>query len=90
MKSQKSLKVRQSDLRISELLKRMSALSEATNKTLRLTLMGSAIGGTERQRATLRCLGLGKRGSRALVADTPQARGRIRAVAHLVDVEEAN
>jgi large subunit ribosomal protein L30 len=90
MKSQKSLKVRQSDLRISELLKRMSALSEATNKTLRLTLTGSAIGGTERQRATLRCLGLGKRGSRALVVDTQQARGRIRAVAHLIDVQEAN
>jgi len=90
MKSQKSLKVRQSDLRISELLKRMSALSEPTNKTLRLTLTGSAIGGTERQRATLRCLGLGKRGSRALIADTVQARGRIRAVAHLIDVEEAN
>jgi|GraSoiStandDraft_17_1057272.scaffolds.fasta_scaffold534273_2 large subunit ribosomal protein L30 len=90
MKSQKSLKVRQSDLRISELLKRMSALSEATNKTLRLTLTGSAIGGTERQRATLRCLGLGKRGSRALVADTREARGRIRAVAHLINVEEAN
>jgi large subunit ribosomal protein L30 len=90
MKSQKSLKVRQSDLRISELLKRMSALSEATNKTLRLTLTGSAIGGTERQRATLRCLGLGKRGSRALVADTREARGRIRTVAHLINVEEAN
>jgi len=89
MKSQKSLKVRQSDLRISELLKRMSALSEATNKTLRLTLTGSAIGGTERQRATLRCLGLGKRGSRSLIADTAQARGRIRVVAHLIDVEEA-
>jgi len=86
----KSRKVRHSDLRISELLKRMSGLSEPTNKTLRVTLQGSPIGGTERQRATLRCLGLGKRGSRALVADTAQARGRIRAVAHLIDVEEAN
>lgn len=86
----KSRKVRQSDARISELLKRMSGLSEATNNTLRLTLNGSPIGGSARQRATLRCLGLGRRGSRALVADTPQARGRIRAVAHLIDVEEAN
>ena len=86
----KSRKVRKSDLRISELMRRMSSLSEATNQTLKLTLQGSPIGGTERQRATLRCLGLGKRGSRALVADTPQARGRIRAVAHLVEVEEAN
>lgn len=86
----KSRKVRQSDARISELMRRMSGLSEATNKTLRLTLQGSPIGGTERQRATLRCLGLGKRGSRSLVADTPQARGRIRAVAHLIEVEEAN
>ena len=90
MKSQKSLKARQSDLRISELLRQMSAHGEATNKTLRVTLTGSAIGGTERQRATLRCLGLGRRGSRALVADTAQARGRIRTVAHLVHVEEAS
>ncbi len=86
----KSRKARLDDARITELLLRLSPSSEATNKTLRVTLTGSAIGGTERQRATLRCLGLGKRGSQALVPDTPQARGRIRAVAHLVRVEEAS
>jgi len=86
----KSRKARLEDARITELMIRMSASSEATNKTLRVTLTGSAIGGTERQRATLRCLGLGRRGSHALVADSPQARGRIRAVAHLVQVEDAN
>jgi large subunit ribosomal protein L30 len=86
----KSRKARRDDQRITDLMIRMSASSEASNKTLRVILTGSAIGGTERQRATLRCLGLGRRGSRALVADSPQARGRIRAVAHLVQVEEAN
>lgn len=54
----------------------------------RVTLTGSEIGGTERQRATLRCLGLRRRGSQSTVPNTPQTRGRIRAVAHLVRVEE--
>lgn len=54
----------------------------------RVTLTGSEIGGTQGQRATLRCLGLRRRGSESLVPNTPQTRGRIRVVAHLVRVEE--
>lgn len=53
---------------------------------LKITLVRSAIGGTERQRATLRGLGLTRRGRTVEVADTPEAQGRIRRVAHLVQV----
>lgn len=73
---------------IEGLVRRMSKGPAPAAGSYRVTLTGSEIGGTERQRATLRCLGLRKRGSQALVQDTPQARGRIRAVAHLVRVEE--
>jgi large subunit ribosomal protein L30 len=86
----KSRKAKRADERITALMHRFASGSEGTNRTLRVTLAGSEIGGTERQRATLRCLGLGKRGSQSLIADTPQARGRIRAVAHLIQVEEAS
>jgi large subunit ribosomal protein L30 len=71
------------------LVREMSAPGERSAAGFRVTLTGSEIGGTDRQRSTLRCLGLRKRGSSAVVKDTPQARGRIRAVAHLVKVEEA-
>ncbi|HEY8514960.1 MAG TPA: 50S ribosomal protein L30 [Candidatus Binatia bacterium] len=86
----KSRKARKADERVTALVNRFAPGSQGTNKTLRVTLVRSEIGGTERQRATLRCLGLGKRGSQSLIADTPQARGRIRAVAHLIEVEEAS
>lgn len=72
-----------------DLVRRMNAAQGTSERTYRVVLQGSEIGGTERQRATLRCLGLRRRGSASLVKDTPQTRGRIRAVAHLVRVEEA-
>lgn len=56
-------------------------------KTLKVTLVRSAIGSNERQRATLRGLGLTRRGRTVEVKDTPEAQGRIRKVAHLVEVE---
>jgi large subunit ribosomal protein L30 len=40
------------------------------------------------QRATLRALGLGGIGSSAERADTPQLRGQLRVVAHLVEVDD--
>lgn len=75
---------------IENLVRRMNAGKGTSDRTYRVVLEGSEIGGTERQRATLRCLGLTRRGSTSLVKDTPQTRGRIRAVAHLVRVEEAS
>lgn len=57
-------------------------------QTLKITLVRSAIGGTARQRATLRGLGLMRRGRTVEVADTPEAQGRVRLVAHLIQVEK--
>ena len=59
----------------------------ADASTIKVTLVRSAIGSTERQRATLRALGLTRRGKTVSVKDTPEARGRLRQVAHLVGVE---
>jgi large subunit ribosomal protein L30 len=47
----------------------------------------SANGATAAQRATLRSLKLGRIGKEAKHADTPQLRGMIRAVSHLVEVQ---
>jgi large subunit ribosomal protein L30 len=49
----------------------------------------SQIGFDRRQRATLRGLGLRRLGQRVTVEDTPAMRGMIRAVRHLVVVEES-
>ncbi len=84
-----SRKARKKNMQIEDLVRRMSAAEGSSDKQYRVTLQGSPIGGTHSQRATLECLGLRGRGSQALVKDTPQARGRIRTVAHLIVVEEA-
>ena len=41
-----------------------------------------------KQRATLRALGLGRIGKTVARDDTPQLRGQLRVVGHLVSVEE--
>ncbi len=61
--------------------------SMANPSTIKVTLVRSAIGSNERQRATLRALGLTRRGKTVTVQDTAEARGRLRKVAHLVGVE---
>lgn len=48
----------------------------------------SQIGYDQTQRATLRGLGLRKVGQRVELEDTPSVRGMIRAVRHLVVVED--
>lgn len=48
----------------------------------------SSNGAPAAQRATLRSLKLGRIGSEAKHADTPQLRGMIRAVSHLVEVQD--
>jgi large subunit ribosomal protein L30 len=55
---------------------------------LKVTQIRGAIGGTRRQRESLK--GLGLRGIRtsAIVQDNPSMRGLIRTVLHLVRVEE--
>lgn len=55
---------------------------------IRITLTGSFIGANERQCATLRGLGLTRRGRSVIVRATPAVRGMVRKVGHLVRVEE--
>jgi large subunit ribosomal protein L30 len=56
---------------------------------LQVKQIRSVNGSNHKQRDTLRSLKLGRIGRTATVADTPQARGMLRAVGHLVEVEEA-
>ncbi len=55
---------------------------------LKVTQTRSEIGGTQPQRATLRGLGLKRIGDTVVKEDRPEIRGMIRAVTHLVTVEE--
>jgi large subunit ribosomal protein L30 len=57
--------------------------------TIRVTQTKSRNGTNGRQRDTLRSLGLRKIGQTVEHNDTPQLRGMVHAVAHLVKVEEA-
>jgi len=61
----------------------------AVKKTVTIEQVGSRIGRTEKQEATLIGLGLNKRHKQATLEDTASVRGMIRAVKHLVRVVEA-
>ncbi|MDH2443919.1 50S ribosomal protein L30 [Amnibacterium sp. CER49] len=56
--------------------------------TLRVTQIKSKVSEKQNQRDTLRTLGLRRIGQSVEREDTPQLRGYVRAVAHLVKVEE--
>jgi large subunit ribosomal protein L30 len=56
--------------------------------TLRITQLRSTIGCKQNQRATLKSLGLRKIRQTVEKPDTPQIRGMILTVRHLVTVEE--
>jgi large subunit ribosomal protein L30 len=58
-------------------------------KILKVKMVRSEIGRPEKQRKILRGLGLKKLNSSAKLADTPQIRGMINKVIHLVSVEES-
>ena len=60
----------------------------ATKKALQITQTKSVISEKQNQRDTLRSLGLRKIGQTVVREDTPANRGYVRAVAHLVKVEE--
>ena len=55
---------------------------------LTVTQQRSRIGSNKSQIATLRSLGLRRIGHTVEVVDTPQARGMLHAVRHLVEVKE--
>ena len=57
--------------------------------TLKITQIGSPIRRIDKQRATLIGLGLNKMHKTVEREDTPETRGMIRVVQHMVKVEEA-
>jgi large subunit ribosomal protein L30 len=57
--------------------------------TLQVTQRKSRNGSDKRQRATLRSLGLRRIGHTVEVPDSPQIRGMIHKVRHLVEVHES-
>ena len=60
----------------------------AQGKRVRVTQVRSQIGFDQRQRATLRGLGIRRMHQTVELENTPQVRGMIRKVMHLVKVEE--
>jgi len=57
------------------------------DRILRITLIHSPIGNTDRHKATIRALGLRKIGQTVEQKDTPTVRGMLSKVNHLVTVE---
>ena len=57
---------------------------------LKVTQLRSEIGGTHKQRNTLRSLGLKRRHDVVVKEDRPEIRGMVHTVRHLVTVEEVN
>ena len=57
-------------------------------KKLKVSLHRSTIGTTDRQKATVKGLGLRKVGDVRVLDNTPAIRGMIRRVLHLVDATE--
>ena len=55
---------------------------------LKLKQVRSANGTSPKQRDTLRSLRLGRIGRESTMADTPQLRGMLKVVGHLVEVSE--
>lgn len=58
--------------------------------SLKITQVKSRIGGTSEQRDSLRSLGLRRIGQVVVKPDRPEFRGMIKAVRHLVTVEEVD
>jgi large subunit ribosomal protein L30 len=57
---------------------------------LKVTQTRSAIGTKPKQRGTLRALGLGRIGKTHVLPDTPDVRGQLQKVPHLVTIEEVD
>ncbi len=59
-------------------------------KKLKITQVRSAIGRIEKQKATIKALGISKRGRSVVHDDTPVIRGMVDKVNHLVTVQEVD
>lgn len=64
------------------------AATPAATKKLRVTLVKSGIGYEQSQKDTLVALGLRRMHSTVTLTDSPQSRGMINKVIHLLRVEE--
>jgi large subunit ribosomal protein L30 len=62
-------------------------MAKATTKTIKITQTGSPIRREASQRATLVGLGLNKMHKTSELQDSPEVRGMIRKVQHMVKVE---
>ena len=60
-----------------------------TRKTVRVKYVKSVIGSTERQKRTLRALGLKRLGDEVELPGTDAVRGMIRKINHLLEVKGA-
>jgi len=58
------------------------------SRALRITLKRSIIGRPGKHRRVVQSLGLRKLNSEVVLRDTPQVRGMIQKVSHLLEVEE--
>jgi large subunit ribosomal protein L30 len=68
----------------------MSAAKKKAKKVLRIRLTKSPIGYSDRQKRTVRALGLRRMHQTVEQKDTPVVRGMIAKVSHLVTVEEVS
>ena len=59
-------------------------------KKLKITQVKSAIGRVERQKLTVRALGIRRLNHSVVHNDTPQIRGMINKITHLLKVEEVD
>ncbi|HEX6233131.1 MAG TPA: 50S ribosomal protein L30 [Jiangellaceae bacterium] len=66
----------------------MSPAKQKKAGQIKVRQVKSGIGGTSTQRDTLRSLGLKRIGDEVVKEDRPEIRGMVRAVTHLVAVEE--
>ena len=60
----------------------------AAHKKIKITQIRSVVHTLERHKRTIEALGLGRQNYTVVHTDTPQIRGKINAVRHLVVVEE--
>ncbi len=65
-------------------------MANEADKKVKVTLVRSMICSLQRQRDTLRALGLRRIGQSVTKDDTPSIRGMLSAVGHLVTIEEAD
>jgi large subunit ribosomal protein L30 len=70
--------------------RRKAEAEKEVEKVLRVTLVRSPIGYSQRQKDTVRALGLRKMNQTVEHLDTPVLRGMIAKVRHLVLVEDRN